>query len=265
MASAYGQTGRSVSVGRILSRTFGAIGGNPGVMLAIALLFGGLPQTGIAYLQEVWSRPDQLVAVGFGTAIALMLLAAFGSMVFGLIVQGGLVRATMAEMEGDRATLGECLATGLRRALPLLGIAILSGLGIMLGFLLLIVPGVIFLLMWSVAVPVTVIERRGVIESMSRSGDLTAGARGSIFAVMVLVWVVNMAAGLVSGAATLAIYGDGLASTIQEGFPVAFIAINAVTMTAATVFAAAVPTAIYVELREWKEGPLADTLADIFA
>lgn len=261
MAGAYNQSGGSVSIGRILSRTFGAITGNPGVMLTIAFLFGAIPQTAIDYYQQFQVDP-----VDMGTAVTVVLVGSFATLVFNLVVQGGLVRATMAEIEGERATLGQCLATGLARALPLLGVAILTGLGITVGLVLLIVPGVIFYLMWSVAVPVTVIERRGVAESMSRSSDLTAGARGTIFALMLIVGVVTVGAGMISGAMTSVIYGmDGMTQSVRDGLPIAFLVVNAVVTTLATMFASAVPTALYVELREWKEGPIGETLADIFA
>lgn len=261
MATEYSQTGRSVSIGRILSRTFSAITGNPGVMLLIAFVFGAIPQTAIDYYQQFRVDP-----VDPGGLLVVVLVGSFASLVFNLIVQGALVRATMAEIEGERATLGECLATGLSRSLPLLGVAMLTGLGISVGFLLLIVPGIIFYLMWSVAVPVTVIERRGVVESMSRSGDLTAGARGTIFALMLIVGVVTVGAGMISGAVSSAIDGvDGIAQTVRDGLPIAFLVVNAVVTTLATMFASAVPTALYVELREWKEGEIGESLADIFA
>lgn len=266
MAMAYDQTGRSVSIGRILSRTFGAIASNPGVMLLIAFVFGALPSTAISYYQETLDGPMRAGLVSTRDYFTLVVLGALANMVLNLIVQGGLVRATMTAAEGDRATLGECLTTGLRRALPLLGVAILSGLGIGLGFLLLIVPGVILYLIWSVAIPVAVVERHGVIGSLRRSSELTSGAKGSIFALMLIVWGIMLAAAMVSGAAMVAIYGvQGLATAVQNGLPIAFFIVNALVSTVVTVFASAIPTALYVELREWKDGPIDETLSDIFA
>jgi hypothetical protein len=149
----------------------------------------------------------------------------------------------MASSEGSKATLGECLATGLRRSLPLLGVAFLSGLGIGFGLLLLVVPGVFLLLMWSVAAPVTVAERRGVIESMGRSSELTSGARWNILALFLIIWVIMFAASSISGAVMIVVYGfQGLATAMKDGVPVAFFAINAVISTVVTVFAAAMPT-----------------------
>ncbi|WP_299422254.1 hypothetical protein [Sphingomonas bacterium] len=266
MAAEYNQTGRSVSIGRILSRTFSAIGSNPGVMLTIAFVFGALPSTAISYYQQTLAEPLRTGALRPRDYFIILALSALANMVLNLIVQGGLVRATMTAAEGDRATLGECLGTGLRRALPLLGVAILGGLGISLGFLLLIVPGVILYLMWSVVGPVVVVERHGVIGSLSRSSELTSGAKGSIFALMLIVWVVLIGATMVSGAAMVAIYGvQGLARAVQDGLPIAFLIVQGLIATVTTVFASAIPTALYVELREWKEGAIGESLSDIFA
>ena len=266
MATSYSETGRSVSIGRILSRTFGAIGSNPGVMLTIAFLFGALPQTAIGYYQQTLAEPLRVGAVSTRDYFIVVALSGLANMALGLIVQGGLVRATMTAAEGDRATLGECLSTGLRRALPLLGVAILSTLGIGFGFVLLIVPGVILYLMWSVVIPVAVVERHGVLGSFSRSAELTKGAKGTIFALMLIVWVIALAATMVSGAAMVAIYGvQGLALAIQSGLPIAFVIVQGLIATAVAVFSSAIPTALYVELREWKEGAIGQTLADIFA
>lgn len=266
MAATFSETGRSVSIGRILSRTFSAIGSNPVVMLSIAFLFGALPATAINYYEQTLAEPLRTGALSVRDYFIIVALATLANMVLNLIVQGGLVRATMAASEGDRATLGECLSTGVRRALPLLGVALLSTLAIALGFVLLIVPGVILYLMWSVVGPVAVVERHGVIGSLGRSAELTKGAKGTIFALMLIVWVIIIAAGAVSGVAMVAIYGvQGLARAVQDGLPIAFLIVQGLVSTVVTVFASAIPTALYVELREWKEGAIGETLNDIFA
>ena len=75
------------------------------------------------------------------------------------LVQGSLVRATLAYARGERATFGECISSSFGVVLPLIGLAIVMGLGIELGLVLLIVPGVMLFVMWSVASPALVAER----------------------------------------------------------------------------------------------------------
>jgi hypothetical protein len=266
MATMLDDPQRRMSIGRVLGRTFGAIGSNPLVMLAIAFLFGALPQTLLSYFQQTLQAPLRAGQIGFGGYFGTVALVALINMMLAVVVQGGLVRATMAASEGSKATLGECLSTGLSRSLPLLGVAFLAGLGIGFGFLLLIVPGIFLLLMWSVAAPVTVAERLGVTGSLGRSAELTEGARWNILALYLIVWVIMVVASAISGAVMVMVYGlQGLATAMQGGLPIAFFVINAITATAVTLFSAAMPTSLYVELRDWKDGPQTQSLEDIFA
>jgi hypothetical protein len=75
------------------------------------------------------------------------------------------------------------------------GISFLVSLTAGLGMIALIVPGVLLLIMWSVAVPVKVLEHRGVFDSMSRSMDLTKGSWGRIFVVGLLILALKFGVG----------------------------------------------------------------------
>src|SRR3546814_14014813 len=79
-------------------------------------------------------------------------VAVMVSMVFYELVQGGLDRATIAHTEGRRASFGESAAAGLAVALPLIGLSILAAIGIWLGLILLIVPGIMLFCMWAVEI-----------------------------------------------------------------------------------------------------------------
>jgi len=91
---------------------------------------------------------------------------------------------------------------------PVIGMTMLIGLGAGLALFALIVPGVLLFIMWSLAVPVKVLENKGASESMSRSSELTQGSRGRIFLIglmvlllsvgvsMLLQWPITIAAGV---------------------------------------------------------------------
>ena len=53
--------------------------------------------------------------------------------------------------------------------MPLLVAGLLAGICIALGFVLLIVPGLVLLTIWAVIAPVIVIERTGALEAFGRS------------------------------------------------------------------------------------------------
>ena len=63
-------------------------------------------------------------------------------------------------------------ASAVRAALPALT-AILFGLGVWVGLLLFIIPGIMLMLRWSVAVPACVLEGTGPVASLGRSAALT--------------------------------------------------------------------------------------------
>ena len=68
------------------------------------------------------------------------------------------------------------------RVVPITLASLLTILAVALGLFLLIVPGIIISLHARTSrVPVTTVERLGVIDSMKRSSALTAGNRVGIF------------------------------------------------------------------------------------
>ena len=66
-------------------------------------------------------------------------------------------------------SIGGLLSSVTPVLLPLIAVSILAGLGIAIGLVLLIVPGLILVTFWSVVAPVTVLERPGVFAAFSRS------------------------------------------------------------------------------------------------
>ena len=96
-------------------------------------------------------------------------------------VQGALVELVRDVRDGraDRS-IGETYAV-VRPRLPALIVAgILAALVIGIGFLLLIVPGLILLTFWSMLVPVIVIEGRAARESFTRSREIVRGQGGEM-------------------------------------------------------------------------------------
>ena len=76
------------------------------------------------------------------------------------------------------------------RFLPLVGLGILYGLGVGIGFVLLIVPGLILLARWAVVIPACLVEGTSPTDSMSRSASLTEGNRWKVLGVLLLTIIV---------------------------------------------------------------------------
>jgi uncharacterized membrane protein len=236
------------------------MGHNPLVVFGIAFLLGALPQMIITGLLAT-TMPQPANANYMRAVFVVGGIGAIVGLALGALVQGALAKATLAEDEGRQASFGECVAIGLRHALPLILVGILTGLGVMLGMFLLIVPGIILMLMWAVAAPVIVAEKAGVIQAMSRSRELTKGARWKIFGLFLVLLALAL---LISGVNQF-ILGGTSRSGLQAGFLASLSIVGIIISMITTAVWATFQTSLYVELRNWKDGPQTLTLDAIFA
>jgi hypothetical protein len=173
-------------IGQVFSRA-GAVLSRNFLTFFVVTLVAGLPRI-------LWIG-DAARGVAAG-AIGKMLLGIFLSIVLGTLAQAIVLYGAFQDMRGRPVSLGDCLRIGLGRFFPIIGLAICVSIGLMVGFLLLVVPGVILALMWFVATPACVVEQLGPLASMGRSSELTKGHRWKILG-MVLLLVIG--AGIVSG------------------------------------------------------------------
>ena len=138
-------------------------------------------------VSRIWEIYRDQFGVLIGTALVLfaiqalvyLLLSGAAGILLSLLFaalsvlyQGMVVELVQDIQDGRR---DHSVAELLRSVSPvfwqLLGVSILFGIGVAIGFVLLIVPGLILLTIWSVVAPVTVLERPGVVGRRSvRSG-----------------------------------------------------------------------------------------------
>jgi hypothetical protein len=100
------------------------------------------------------------------------------------VVQGALVEAVDQER---RHHSGSAMKAAWRRAGALLGVALLTGIGVGVGLFLLVVPGLILFTRWSLAVPAVMLEGRSPRDAMRRSTELVKGHGWQVFAVSLTV------------------------------------------------------------------------------
>jgi hypothetical protein len=247
------------------------MGSNPLATFGIAFLFGALPQQLYASFFQAAVQASLIASTGtFGSVLATV-LASIGAIVISLacsmLVQGALVRTTMAYAEGQQASIGQSIATGVSMILPLLALTVLMVLGLVVGFTLLIVPGIILAIMWSVAVPALVAERTGVFAAFARSRFLTKGQRWKIFGLLLLLAVISW---IISGIVGVIMVTSGgmtaLAAQMASGqVPIGYIIFSLVLTTLISAIWGTVQTSLYISLRNWKEGPQTEALAEVFA
>ena len=138
---------------------------------------------------------------GWVSGLAWGLVAAAIGVIGYFWVQAALVE-TVHDVRDGRAdrSIGETYRA-VQPALPavILG-GILAGIGIMIGLVLLIIPGLFLLTIWSMLIPVIVLERRSTGEAFSRSREVVRGHGWSVFGVVILTFLLVAIASAIIGA-----------------------------------------------------------------
>lgn len=156
-----------------------------------------------------------LVAASPGLALIAVLIDLVAITLF-----TGMVVELVADVQNGRrdASPGQLL----RAVTPVLGqlilVGIVAGIGIVVGFILIIVPGLILLTIWSVAAPVVVLEHPGVFAALRRSRELVRGNGWQVFGVILVLYIlVGAVSILIEGAAESAGSGAGIVVRVVVG------------------------------------------------
>lgn len=181
---------RPLNTGELLDRTFSLYRTHFALFVGIAVLphlvsfafqlFVGLrlrsPMMGLSSIFATlgWSLVLAVVALIVGAAAQAATVVAVSEV---YLERSASVRDAFARVKGRFALV----------VLLTLALGFLVGVGLVF----LIVPGVLLALMWSLAIPVMVLEDKGIGDSMSRSSQLTKGSRGKIFVIWLLFAVLS--------------------------------------------------------------------------
>ena len=264
MTTEVAQSGK-IDIGRIIGETFGVLGRNIATFMVLGFLLSGVPLAILNMVQASSLSPgggfnaDTVTWMGIGVLAAVITTA---------VLQGTLIYATVQDLSGEKASIGDSLATGLRAFLPVLVVSFLFVLAMGFGLVLLVVPGIMIGLAWCVCVPALVAERTGIFGSFGRSSDLTRGNRWRIFGLAVIAWIILLllgtVLGLISGINMLAQAGNPDALREAALSPLS-ITVNVIANTVSGVLTSTGIAVLYVELRRVREGMAPQGLAEIFA
>lgn len=127
--------------------------------------------------------------LGVGTELIVLLVA---WAVIAPTVSALVVQALLSLGEGEHPRIADVF----RRALPVLPVVIaaeiIAGLGIVAGFICLIVPGLYLELRWAVVAQVAAVERTDWPTAIRRSGELARGNYMRILGVLLMVAVLSL-------------------------------------------------------------------------
>lgn len=136
----------------------------------------------------------------------------------------------------------------------LLTLGLIQTIAIVIGSIALVLPGLLVLARWMVAVPAMIAEDTDITASLKRSSDLTQDRRWRVLGVWFFCSFSIFAAYLVLFIPILGAFGIGIGST-------AFITIGAVTGSLVSMIIYSVPPVLYLFLRQEKEGTAPESIA----
>jgi hypothetical protein len=187
------------------------------------------------------------VIVQTGTTIVGLLVGAAIGIIIWAVLQAAILRGAAQATIGDTVDIEASYRWGLARFGSVLLVALLVGIVVAVGFLLLIIPGFIFLVFLSVSEPALIVENRRGTEAMSRSWNLV---RGHFWHALVVILVAAIITGVIQGILS-AIGGDN--------WFVAWI-FTAIAQIITAPFTALVTVLLYLDLRARSEALTAERL-----
>lgn len=259
-------------VGRVLGRTFSAIKNNFVKFGLLSFVIVGLPMFLVGLWPLLLYGGEGMLADGdmndtylIGTLVG----AVGGGFLYFLLyalAQSVLVHACFKDFAGEIVSLRLSMRKALSLLLPLIGLIILYTFGMFLGLIFFVIPGVLLLLGWYVCIPVLLVEKRGVIESLGRSWELTKGYKRWVLLIVIILWVISTVISVLLTLASVP-FGDPTMANMTGGsmtFWLVYALASAIAQAIAVLISAASVAAIYFEIRDLKEGITPESIASVF-
>ena len=189
-----------MEVGPILTRCWELLASNPGIVIA-AVIIPAIPAVVIGFMDaglQIAGENDYEMATTYSMASLGLNIV---NMLIGVFFQLGVVRIFLNLARGSDTDVGMLMSGG---PLYLSGLVatFLMGIGVTIGFILLIIPGVILALGLQFTMYALVDRGLGPIEALSESWRVTDGHKMTIF-------LINLVIGLLAIFFTCATLGFG--------------------------------------------------------
>ena len=115
------------------------------------------------------------------------ILAALISLIAIFWLEAALVKAVQDIRDGRAdLSIGETFAAAQARLAPVVVAGVIASIAILIGFVLLIIPGLVLLTFWCLIIPAIVIESKSAGESFGRSIDLVKGHFWRVLGIILL-------------------------------------------------------------------------------
>lgn len=225
---------RSRSVGEILSVAFDLYGRSWRTLIPLVAVVV-VPLSILQYAVDEALGSDAAWQGATG-GFLIVIVSLFAT----LVVAGAVAWAAAGVLVGRETDLAEAYRFGTARMWSLLLVGVLVGLAVAGGFILLVIPGFIFLTRFSVSVVALVVEGKRGRDALSRSWNLVRGHSWPVFGTLI---VAGFLTGIVSGMLSAPFPHSWFARGLMAGIG------SAIT----TPFTSLVISLIYFDLRVRKE------------
>lgn len=174
-----------------------------------------------------------------------------GTYVLGMLFSGALTAGAIQHLAGRRPTVGGMVGAMARRVPALVVAGTLTILAVYGGMLLLIVPGIMWGLAFSLSTAVVMAEPLGAVASMKRSAGLAKGSRWTLLGLFLVCGLVTLVPNVLAWGLGTLVPVLGGTITIATG-----VCLGPLFYTA--------PAVAYHDLRVAKEGARTEELARVF-
>lgn len=213
---------KPMGVGDIFDATFKLYKARFGAFLMIALV-AYLPYSLIAafYISQLvaslGSRTEPTMMSIIGPLIPVLIMA----FIVLPLCQSAMIFTVSETYLGRSLGVGQAYSRALPRLPRLLGANIIAGLVVVIGFICLIVPGIIFSLWFVLVTAVVLLETSSATGSLGRSKSLMSGNLGKGFLVLLVIgllgWVYHVVLGMIMGALAIkSVFLSQFISTLAE-------------------------------------------------
>lgn len=230
-----------------------------GVALGVGVVSSVIGSVTMASVLQSYdpTKPGTVLSI-FGSP--MYWLAAVGSILLSSFSLSAMLGTLLKSGSGSDTDFAAAFASGIRNVLPMAGLTILWGLGLAVGYILIVVPSLILLTMWSVSAPALIAEGTGVIGAFGRSRALTKGIRWPVFGALLLFLIVY----LIIASALQGFSQMGMLNLYKSSIGAAM-AVTLLSSSLLGIVMSAFLAGLYGEVLEAKEGGSQNQLAEVFA
>lgn len=247
--------GHEFTLGAVFTRAIEIVSKQWPLAIGLSLVVGALNAATTGLFIETLAADSENYSLAMLSFLGPMAVSIFGVALLAALLTPRAVGHAFDDpnaVDGSAASLGGQLPA-------IFAAALMVTIATTVGYMFLLIPGIIMSIAWIATTPSIVVERMGAIEGMERSRDLTRGFRWPIFGVFVVIGLGQL---LLGGLYYL------LPGTDVNADPLGMFGMTLVDLVSGTISAliwAPMAIALYIELRLAKEGAPQSRYVEIFS